>query len=96
METIEFIPAEQFCVVHNIEITFIHNLQEYGLIEVVYQNETGMIPVHQLETLEKFMRFHYDLDINLEGIQAIAHLLTQMKSMEEQILQLKRKLSFYE
>lgn len=96
METIELIPADQFCVVHNIELSFINQLQEFGLIEIVYQHEACMIPIQQLENLEKFMRFHYELDINLEGIQAIAHLLGQMKSMEEEILRLKRKLSIYE
>ena len=39
MEHAGFIEATQFCTVHNIELSFIQSLHEYGLIEI-RQDET--------------------------------------------------------
>jgi hypothetical protein len=42
------------------------------------------------------MRLHYDLDINLEGIEAITSLLNRVKSMQEEIRELRNRLEGYE
>jgi hypothetical protein len=90
------IAVDEFCTHHNIENSFISSLQETGLIEITTIDETGFIDARQLEQLEKFIRFHYDLDINLEGIETITHLLQRIISMRDEIIALKNKLRFYE
>lgn len=77
------IAVDEFCTHHNIENSFISSLQETGLIEITNIDETGFIDTRQLEQLEKFIRFHYELDINLEGIETISHLLQRISSMRE-------------
>ena len=42
------------------------------------------------------MRLHYDLDINIEGIDAIYNLLKQVEELQSQIITLRNKLNFYE
>jgi hypothetical protein len=42
------------------------------------------------------MRLHYDLDINLEGIEAITCLLDRVRSMQEEIRELRNRLGVYE
>ncbi|MGZ6539755.1 MAG: chaperone modulator CbpM, partial [Bacteroidia bacterium] len=69
------ISANEFCINHKIEISFISSLQEYGLIEVTTIQDTFYIDPEQLQKLESFLRMHYEMDINMEGIEAIAHLL---------------------
>jgi len=99
METIHkenLIAVKDFCVNHNIEISFISLLQRNGLIEITTIKETGFIDASQLHHLEKIVSFHYELDINIEGIEAITHLLEQMGSMQDEIIALRNRLSLYE
>jgi chaperone modulatory protein CbpM len=96
MQTEAMIPAIAFCMHHNIELSFIHSLREYGMIETVLMEEKVYFPADQLERLEKIVRLHYELDINLEGIETITHLLVRLEGMQEQIVQLTNRLSAYE
>ncbi len=96
METRNLISVEDFCSNHQIEISFISTLQESGLIEITTIKETVYIDVDQLRKLETLLRFYYEMDINIEGIEAITHLLQRTKTMQNEIIQLKNRLRFYE
>jgi hypothetical protein len=90
------IPADEFCANYNIEISFIRALHENGLIEISTVEETGFIRASQLHELERIVRLYSDLDINLEGIETILHLLKKMDVMQDEITALKNRLSLYE
>jgi len=90
------IPAHEFCIHHNIEISFIDSLQEYGLLQVHTMEGTGYIDEEQLEELEKMVRLHYDLNINMEGIDAIRHLLQHLHSLQHDLVALRNRLRLYE
>lgn len=96
MQTDYLIPIDEFCVIHNIEISFISSLQQNGLIEITTIKETGYIDKNQLKQIEKFIRLYYDLDINIEGIETITHLLQRVNAMQDEILTLRNRLRFYE
>lgn len=96
MKSEYLIAVDEFCASHNIEISFIHSLQHNGLIEITTIKESGFIDTEQLQQLEKIVRFYYDLDINLEGIETITHLLQRMNAMHDEITALRNKLSLYE
>ena len=96
MTTEEMIPAEEFCIHHNIELSFIYSLKESGLVETVSTAEKIFVPASQLHHLEKLVRLYYEMDINLEGIETITYLLQRMNDMQQQIVQLSNKLSRYE
>ena len=96
MQKEDWIPATQFCTSHNIEISFIRSLQESGLVEMTTIREEAFIPADHLQQLEKIVRLYYDMDINLEGIETITHLLQQIRAMQEEIASLKNQLRFYE
>jgi hypothetical protein len=90
------IPANEFCTYHNIEISFLNSLQEAGLIEITTIEETEYIPENQLNELEKIIRLYYELDINLEGIETVMHLLQRINDMQDEITLLKNRLRLYE
>ncbi len=90
------IPADEFCVRYNAELSFITALREYGLIEVTTIEENYFIDADQLQKLEQFTRWHYDLDINVEGIEVIDHLLSRVKNLQNEINSLQNKLRMYE
>jgi hypothetical protein len=92
MSSAELIPATDFCISHNIDITFIQSLHEYGLIEVTTIEQCSFVHTEQLPQLEKFIHMHYELDINLAGIDAISNLLQRIEQMQEEIRMLKYRL----
>jgi chaperone modulatory protein CbpM len=96
MQTDHLIPADQFCVQHNIELSFITRLYENGLIEIKTVEQTTFIPEERLPELEKIIRLHYELDINLEGVEAITHLLQRMERLQDELRGLKNRLRLYE
>lgn len=90
------IAANDFCAHHHIEISFISSLQENGLIEITTIEETGYINASQLQKLETIIRLYHDLDINLEGIDTITHLLQRIIMLQDEITGLKNRLRLYE
>jgi chaperone modulatory protein CbpM len=96
MPTEDMIPASEFCVHHNIDLSFIDSLNQSGLIEIITMEEKTFVPVSQLSQLEKLVRLYYDMDINLEGIETITYLLQRMNDMQQQIVQLNNQLRAYE
>ena len=46
----------------------------------------------QLPDVERYSRMYYDLSINIEGIDAIHHLLERMEEMQQEIYSLHNKL----
>ncbi|MBK5245399.1 MAG: chaperone modulator CbpM [Eubacteriaceae bacterium] len=92
----DLIAVNEFCVNHDIEIAFITLLQQNGLIETSIIESKCFVEKEQLPQLEKFVRFYYDLDINLEGIETITYLLQRIENMQNEIVVLKNRLRLYE
>ena len=66
------------------------------MIEITTIEETGFIPVDQIQQLEKFIRFYYELDINIEGIETISHMLQRVDALQDEIIQPTNRLRLYE
>lgn len=92
----DLIQSEECCIHYNIEVSFLETLHEYGLIEIVSVQEKQFVHVGQLNELEKFIRLHYDLDVNIAGLDVISNLLTKMKRMRQEIVELQSRLSLYQ
>ncbi len=96
METRDLILIEHFCANHEIEFSFLDSLHEFGLIEVIIHEDQKYLNQDQLKEVEKMMRMHYDLDINMEGIDVISHLLKRMNSLQDELRLTQNKLRLYE
>ena|SRR6188508_3035572 len=92
MQNEDMVLVTEFCIHHNIELSFIHSLREYDMIETVQKEEKIYLPISELPRLEKIIRLHFELDINLEGIETITHLLKRIELMQERITQLTNRL----
>ncbi|MER3465474.1 MAG: MerR family transcriptional regulator [Chitinophagaceae bacterium] len=92
----ELIPTEVICTHYQVEYQFIQSLHEAGLIQLTTVEHRAFIPPTQLQDLERMIRMHYDLHINLEGIEAIAHLLDRVKLLQKEMTQLRNRLRLYE
>ena len=96
MQTEYLIAVDEFCACHKIEVSFIRSLQQNGLIEITAIEESNFINAEQLRQLEKILRFYFELDINLEGIETINHLLQRISAMQNEINSLRNRLRLYE
>ncbi len=96
MENETLIPADQICIHYHIEFSFINALEEYGLIETTRKEETVYLYNNQIKHLEKLIRLHHELDINLEGIDAIQHLLQKVDLLQEELTIVKNRLKLFE
>src|SRR5438045_414029 len=92
----DMISLQQFCLHHHIEQSFVFALQDSGLVEIIREQEEVYISLNQLQQLEKMVRLNTEMNINIEGIEAIDHLLKQIHDMQQQIIQLNNRLSLYE
>lgn len=88
MKQTEKITIEQCCLHYEIESGFIQQLDQYGLIEITRSGDEAFIDYEQLSDLEKYMHLHYDLHINMEGMDAIRHLLLRIQEMQQELLKL--------
>lgn len=90
------IRVESFCMIYEVEPDFIHTLQEQGMVNIIHVSDDEFISVNDIEQLEKFMRLHRDLEINVGGIQAIDYLLQKITDLQEEIRGLRNRLKIYE
>ena len=91
----ELILIDLFCQHHGIEVNFISALKEYGMIEIIMIEEQEYFSLEQLSSIEKIIRLHNDLEINLEGIDIILNLLNQIDDFKNQLTITQNKLDFF-
>lgn len=96
MSSEELIPAREFCTFHHVELSFIHSLHDSGLIGMTIQDGAVFLPSAELPALEKFVRWHYELSINPEGIEALSHVLGRVERLLEENRTLRNRLRRFE
>ena len=96
MKKSTLISIDIFCQEHHLESELIISLHEFGLIEILIENEKGFIAADDLGIIQKIISFHNDLEINKEGIEVILRLLEQINGNLAEINTLKNKLGLYE
>ena len=92
MTKTHLIATTEICTYHNVEYTFISSLSEAGLVKLKVVDKTAYIPESELQKLEKMIRMHHELEINIAGIEAITHLLNRVEQMQEELRILRNRL----
>ncbi len=85
MDANSLIALDAFCTHEGIELTFVHALQDRGLVELTIIESRHFLAPTILPRVERLARMYYDLDINLEGLEAISHLLERMELLQEEL-----------
>ena len=78
--------------IYQVEETFLDELQSSGLIQIVIEEDDRYIEYDYLEEIEQFVRWHYELEINMEGIEALHHMLQQVRNLQSDVEQLRGEL----
>jgi hypothetical protein len=95
MQKQDLIPASKFCLHYHVDMSFLNSLQEYELVQTVTEKEDTYISAEQLGELEKIIRLHYELNVNMEGIDVILRLLKSLDDAQAEALRLRNQLQFY-
>jgi len=90
------IEATLFCSMHQVDLHFIELLRDNGLIQTSIVSGALYIPEEELPVVEKMMRLHFDMDINIEGIETIHYLLGKIEQMQSEIRALRNRVAIYE
>ncbi|MCC7026225.1 MAG: chaperone modulator CbpM [Saprospiraceae bacterium] len=96
MSTINLVLVNDFCTHHQIEFSFIHTLNENGLIEITSIDQLDYISTDDLPILEKWSRLYVELGINVEGIETIHHLLERIGDLQQEVTVLRNRLGQFE
>lgn len=78
----EKISRDDLVKIYKIEISFFDQLEESGLIRPQVQNDIKYLLFDDLAYFEKLTAWHYDLDVNIAGLEVIDHLLQTIKQLQ--------------
>ncbi|MBK5193116.1 MAG: MerR family transcriptional regulator [Flavobacteriaceae bacterium] len=92
----DLIEIDELCIRYKVEHTFIRSLSESGLIEVISLEQKEYVHCDKITEFEKMHRLYHDLNINMEGLEAIQHLLNKLKELQKTNLKLQNRLNIYE
>jgi hypothetical protein len=84
------------CSHYEIEFSFIDALHKTGLIQIEIVKQDQFIHQDQIGDLEKMIRLHHELNVNIEGIDVVFNLLEKEKELREELKALKNRLKLYE
>ncbi len=92
MNTDNLIRIEYFCEQYNVELAFVNSLNEFGLINVRVVEDSKYLSHEDLKEIEKLIRLHYELGINMEGIDVISNLLNQITDLQQELTVARNKI----
>lgn len=84
MTTKDKISALECVKIYKIDLHFIEALEDSGLITPLVENNTKYIIYDDLSALERFANWHYDLEVNIAGLEIIHRLLNKIKYLQGQ------------
>lgn len=92
----KLIEITSLCSYYEVEFSFIDDLQKNGLIQIVMIEQTQFIHYDQIRDLEKMIRLHNDLNLNIEALDVVFNLLEKEEKLRDELKSLKNKLQIYE
>ena len=76
------ISREELVKIYNIDISFFDSLEESGLLKIQKDKEIKYLLYEELPSFERFANWHYDLEVNLPGLEIIHHLLEKIENLQ--------------
>ena len=83
------------CECYSLDFSFIDELYQHGMVEIVNREDAIFINEDHLSLLEKIIRIHNDLNVNVEGIAVIIDLIDRIDLLEQENKSLRRKIEVH-
>jgi hypothetical protein len=81
---------------YDVEMSFFFNLNEMGLIEILTIDENKYIYPESIYEIEKMIRMHQELEVNIQGIDVVLNLLQKIEDLQNELVSVKNRLGLYE
>lgn len=88
----EVISVKAYCSFRRVDTAFIDMLEESGLIQLVSMRRQRCIPHEALDTVERLVNWHYELEVNPEGLEVADTLYQKIIALQAEIDQLRAAL----
>jgi hypothetical protein len=96
MQQPEVVALNHFCQLHEVELTFIEELETLGIIEILQHENERFLKLEEISVVERCIRLHFDLNINAEGLITVGHLIDTLEELNDELRRVKNRLSVYE
>jgi hypothetical protein len=96
MNTENFILIPTLCSHYKVELAFFNHLNEMGLIEILIVEQNQYIHQDSIYEIEKMIRMHHDLEVNIEGIDVVLNLLQKIEALQNELVSVRNRLRLYE
>jgi hypothetical protein len=96
MKIDNLIPLNELCIHYKVEMSFFSHLNEIGLIEIKNIKQSQYIHRDKIYDVEKMIRIHHELDVNIEGIDVVFNLLQKIDALQSELIAIKNRLKLYE
>lgn len=96
MKTDKLILINELCRHYEIELSFIERICDIGLLEATQVEDHIYLSVDHVVQLERIIRIHTELEVNVEGIDVILNLLDQIEDLKMQVSTLQNRLILQE
>ena len=96
MNTENLILLKTVCTHYKVELSFFKHLNEIGLIEIQIIEQSLYIREDKMYDIERMIRLHHELDVNIEGIDVVFNLLEKMDDLKKDLIATKNRLRLYE
>jgi MerR HTH family regulatory protein len=96
MNTEKFISLNTLSSHYQVDISFFNTLVEMGLIEVEVLDQSFYIQQDKITVIEKIIRLHHELEVNVEGIDVVFNLLARIQDLQNELMITKNRLRLYE
>jgi len=91
MEKDDLIPVEDICRHYSVEFSFVSDLDDFALLELVKLEQVQYLRKSQLNDFEKYLRWHDELEVNLPAMDVIVHLLNKIDRLQAEVNVLKSR-----
>ncbi len=85
------VSIEEIIRIYKIDYSFLDALIESELLHPESHNSIRYIHHDELGKLEKFCNWHYNLDVNLAGIEIIQDLLRKIEALQQEKLEIRNQ-----
>ena len=92
----KYIEIREFCKGHDLEEGFVYELYALGIIKIKKVDELAVLRLRDLGRLERLVRMHRDLELNVQGLQAVQHVLDQLEIARNEIRALRTMMGRWE
>lgn len=96
MSTENFIPIPTLCLHYKLDSSFFDELNKNGLIEIQLVGNIQYVHKESIYEIEKMVRMHTELDVNVEGIDIVFNLLQKIDALQTELHNVRNRLLLYE